>query len=50
MKLQHWLSLALVIVVLDQVTKQLADNLLTYGEPLAVVPSFNLTNYLPAVW
>ena len=43
MKLQHWLSLALVIVVLDQVTKQLADNLLTYGEPLAVVPSFNLT-------
>ena len=43
MKFYHWLLLALIIVVLDQVTKQLADNLLNYGEPLAVIPSFNLT-------
>lgn len=43
MKLHYWLLIALVIVVLDQVTKQLADNLLVYGEPLAVMPSFNLT-------
>ena len=43
MKLSYWLSLALLIVVLDQVTKQLAEHLLTYGERVAVVPSFNLT-------
>ena len=43
MKLQNWLLLALLIVVLDQFTKQLADNLLVYGDPLAVLPSFNLT-------
>jgi len=43
MKLQNWLLLALLIVVLDQLTKQLADNLLAYGDPLAVLPSFNLT-------
>ncbi len=43
MKLHHWLMIALGIICLDQLTKQMADNLLTYGEPLAVIPSFNLT-------
>ena len=43
MKLQHWLMIALGIICLDQITKQMADSLLTYGEPLAVLPSFNLT-------
>ena len=43
MKLQHWLVIALGIICLDQITKQMADSLLTYGEPLAVLPSFNLT-------
>ena len=43
MKLQNWLLIALLIVGLDQLTKQLADHLLMYGEPLAIFPSFNLT-------
>lgn len=43
MKLHHWLMIAFGIICLDQLTKQMADNLLTYGEPLAVIPSFNLT-------
>lgn len=38
-----WLGLAVLVVVLDQVTKRLAELHLTYGEPLAVWPSFNLT-------
>jgi signal peptidase II len=38
-----WLGLAILVVVLDQVTKRLAEMHLTYGEPLAVWPSFNLT-------
>jgi len=41
--MKKWLMLALLVVVLDQVTKVMADNLLSYGEPLAVFPSFNLT-------
>ena len=43
MKLHHWLFIAVGVVVLDQISKQLAEHLLTYGEPLAVMPSFNLT-------
>ena len=43
MKFHHWLILAVLIVVADQVTKQLAEHLLRYGEPVAVIPSFNLT-------
>ena len=41
--MKKWLGLALLVVVLDQITKLLADNLLAYGEPLAIFPSFNLT-------
>ena len=43
MRMKKWLSLALLVVVLDQLTKALADHLLSYAEPLAVFPSFNLT-------
>lgn len=39
----RWLAVALLIVVLDQVTKQLAETWLVYAQPLAVMPSFNLT-------
>ena len=41
--MKKWLAFALLVVVLDQFTKSLANNLLAYGEPLAVFPSFNLT-------
>ncbi|MGR8919501.1 MAG: signal peptidase II [Gammaproteobacteria bacterium] len=38
-----WLSLAVVVAVLDQATKLGASNLLEYGRPLPVLPGFNLT-------
>lgn len=41
--MKKWLALALLVVVLDQLTKYLADSLLIYGQPLVVLPSFNLT-------
>lgn len=39
----RWLVLALAVILLDQLTKQLAEAYLVYAEPLAVLPSFNLT-------
>lgn len=41
--MKKWLALAMLVVVFDQLTKSLADSLLAYGEPLVVLPSFNLT-------
>jgi signal peptidase II len=38
-----WLGLSGVVVLIDQITKHLADNTLVYAEPVAIVPSFNLT-------
>ncbi len=38
-----WLWLALVVVVLDQVTKQLASAYLALHEPVALIPMLNLT-------
>lgn len=38
-----WLWLSVATVVLDQTTKYLADATLTFHEPVAVVPFFNLT-------
>ncbi|MGE0484815.1 MAG: signal peptidase II [Gammaproteobacteria bacterium] len=38
-----WLGIAVVIAVLDQLTKSLASHFLSYGVPRAVVPGFNLT-------
>ncbi|MCW8825648.1 MAG: signal peptidase II [Gammaproteobacteria bacterium] len=38
-----WLWLSLVVIVLDQLTKYLATDLLVYAEPVAVIPFFNLT-------
>ncbi len=38
-----WLSLALLVIVLDRASKVLSLAHLTYGEPLAVFPGFNLT-------
>jgi len=39
----RWLAVALLVVGLDQLTKHLAEAYLVYAEPLAVLPSFNLT-------
>ena len=38
----RWLWLALAVVIVDQGSKQLAEQLLTFHEPVAVLPSFNL--------
>lgn len=38
-----WLWLSLLVIVLDQLTKLWASSGLNYGEPVAILPSFNLT-------
>ena len=38
-----YLALAIVIILLDQWTKYLASSHLIYGQPVAVLPFFNLT-------
>ncbi|MCG8488495.1 MAG: signal peptidase II [Candidatus Thiodiazotropha sp.] len=39
----NWLWLSFVVIVLDQLTKQLADRMLTLYEPVYVLPIFDLT-------
>jgi signal peptidase II len=39
----RYLWIAGLVLVLDQITKYLAVSYLTFGEPLAVMPHFNLT-------
>lgn len=38
-----WLSVSGLIILFDQLTKYLANRDLIYAEPVAVLPSFNLT-------
>ena len=38
-----WLWLSLLAIVLDQATKQAAEYFLTYGQPIYVLPFFDLT-------
>jgi signal peptidase II len=38
----RWLWLAVVVVIVDQASKELARHLLVFHEPVAVLPSFNL--------
>jgi len=38
-----WLLLAVVVIVLDYITKQVASNLLDYGVSIEVMPMFNWT-------
>ena len=40
---RHWLGAALIIVAIDQLTKYLAVLWLNYGDPVAILPGFNLT-------
>lgn len=39
----RWYLLACVLVVADQLTKHLADTYLSYGQPVFILPVFNLT-------
>ncbi len=39
----RWLWLAVLVIVLDLGTKALATAMLTYGNPVPVMPTFNLT-------
>jgi signal peptidase II len=38
-----WTWIAVLVIILDQLTKQLATSYLNYAEPVAVMPLFNLT-------
>lgn len=38
-----WYAIALVFVLLDQATKYAADSYLSYGQPVYVLPVFNIT-------
>lgn len=39
----HWLGLATIIIVLDQLTKYLAAAYLGFGQPVPLIPLVNLT-------
>ena len=39
----QWYGLAGLVVVLDQMSKYVANTMLEYAQPLSVLPSFNLT-------
>ena len=38
-----WLGFILLIILLDQISKGLAESLLLHGHPYPIMPSFNLT-------
>jgi signal peptidase II len=42
-KRAQWLILALIVLVLDYVTKQYASSVLSYAQPVPVIPVFNFT-------
>jgi len=42
-QLSLWFGLSIIVIGLDQWTKILADNKLSYGLPVEVLPVFNLT-------
>ncbi len=41
--LKHWLWISLLVIVLDQVTKLVADGSLTLHQPVTIMPMFNFT-------
>lgn len=38
-----WYAISVVVILLDQVTKYAADNMLDYGRPVEILPVFDLT-------
>ena len=41
--MRRWLWISLLVIALDQLSKLVADQLLSYAQPVAVMPMFNLT-------
>lgn len=41
--IKHWAWITVLVIILDQLTKILADNQLQYHVPVEVMPMFNLT-------
>ena len=41
--LRQWLWISLLVIILDQATKLLAEAYLNYRQPLPIIPMFNLT-------
>lgn len=41
--MMRWLWLSLLVILLDQATKQVAEALLTYAQPVDVLPIFSFT-------
>ncbi|MCU7933248.1 MAG: signal peptidase II [Candidatus Thiodiazotropha sp. (ex Dulcina madagascariensis)] len=41
--MMHWLSLSALVILIDQVTKQFAESVLTLYEPVYVLPFFDFT-------
>jgi len=41
--IKHWGWITALVIILDQTTKILADNLLQYHQPAPVIPLFNFT-------
>ena len=41
--LSQWLWISILVIVLDQATKLLADHFLNYHQPVAIIPMFNFT-------
>ncbi|WP_440615765.1 signal peptidase II [Cysteiniphilum sp. 6C5] len=39
----RWIILSIIVIIIDLGTKYLASHNLTYGQPVAVLPFFNLT-------
>lgn len=39
----RWLWLSLIVILLDQATKQIADAMLTYGDSVGILPFFDFT-------
>jgi len=42
-RLSQWLWISVLVIVLDQATKLLADHFLNYHQPVAIIPMFNFT-------
>lgn len=43
LKAKQWIWISLLVIILDQLTKVLADQFLQYRQPLEILPFFNLT-------
>jgi signal peptidase II len=42
-KFGPWVWISIIVIILDQITKIYADQVLQYGQPVSVMPMFNFT-------